>query len=54
MERLRAPLILAAVGIGAFSIPYIITIYIMKHNNKRLGYPVYLRSKEYPPIALTY
>jgi hypothetical protein len=47
-------IILAAVGIGSFSIPYIITTIIIRHNNKRLGYPVHLESRVFPLTALTY
>jgi len=54
MGRLKTPLILAAVGIGAFTIPYIITTLVMRHNNTTYGYPTHLTSKDYPAIALNY
>lgn len=47
-------IIVAAVGIGSFSIPYIITTIIIRHNNKQLGYPVHLESRVFPLTALTY
>jgi hypothetical protein len=34
--------IAAAVGMGVFTITYIITIYMMKRSNKKQGYPRYL------------
>lgn len=54
MGKFKNAAIVAAVGIGAFTIPYIITIYIMRHNNKQLGYPVHLESRVFPLTALTY
>jgi hypothetical protein len=44
-------IILAAVVVGVFPITYIITTYVMKHNNKRMGYPSYLPIKNIPLCA---
>jgi hypothetical protein len=54
MGKFKKAAIVAAVGIGSFSIPYIITTIIVRHNNKRLGYPVHLESRVFPLTALNY
>jgi len=54
MGRTKQLAIVAAVGVGSFSIPYIITTIVIRHNNKRLGYPVHLESRVFPLIALNY
>jgi hypothetical protein len=54
VNKFKFLIIATAVGVGSFSIPYIITTIIVRHNNKRLGYPVHLESKIYPPYALNY
>jgi hypothetical protein len=44
-------IIWAAVVVGAFTIPYIITTYVIRHRNKHMGYPVHLPIKNIPLCA---